>query len=58
MKFGFVPYKRAIEISDDPRVTGEMPRSRRSARADRVKRGYGFTYTTPPFITKFTFSSC
>jgi GNAT superfamily N-acetyltransferase len=27
MKFGFVPYKRAIEIEDDPRVTGEMPRS-------------------------------
>jgi len=26
-KFGFVPYKRAIEIADDPRVTGEMPRS-------------------------------
>ncbi len=26
-KFGFVPYKRAIEIDDDPRVTGEMPRS-------------------------------
>ena len=25
-KFGFVPYKRAIEIEDDPRVTGEMPR--------------------------------
>lgn len=25
MKVGFVPYKRAIEISDDPRVTGEMP---------------------------------
>ena len=27
MKFGFVPYQRAIEIEDDPRVTGEMPRS-------------------------------
>jgi GNAT superfamily N-acetyltransferase len=27
MKFGFVPYKRAIEIADDPRVTGEIPRS-------------------------------
>jgi len=27
LKFGFVPYKRAIEISDDPRVTGEMPRN-------------------------------
>ena len=27
MKFGFVPYKRAVEIEDDPRVTGEMPRS-------------------------------
>lgn len=26
-KFGFVPYKRAVEIEDDPRVTGEMPRS-------------------------------
>ena len=26
-KVGFVPYKRAIEIEDDPRVTGEMPRS-------------------------------
>lgn len=25
-KFGFVPYKRAIEIGADPRVTGEMPR--------------------------------
>lgn len=23
-KFGFVPYKRAIEIEDDPRVTGEL----------------------------------
>ena len=27
LKGGFVPYKRAIEIADDPRVTGEMPRS-------------------------------
>ena len=27
IKAGFVPYKRAIEIADDPRVTGEMPRS-------------------------------
>jgi GNAT superfamily N-acetyltransferase len=27
MKFGFVPYKRAIEVAEDPRVTGEMPRS-------------------------------
>jgi len=27
MKFGFVPYKRAIEIADDPRVTGDIPRS-------------------------------
>jgi GNAT superfamily N-acetyltransferase len=27
LKAGFVPYKRAIEVSDDPRVTGEMPRS-------------------------------
>lgn len=26
-KMGFVPYKRAIEISDDPRITGEMPRT-------------------------------
>lgn len=26
-KFGFVPYKRAIEVTDDPRVTGEIPRS-------------------------------
>jgi GNAT superfamily N-acetyltransferase len=26
-KAGFVPYKRAIEIEDDPRVTGELPRS-------------------------------
>jgi GNAT superfamily N-acetyltransferase len=26
-KMGFIPYKRAIEIADDPRVTGEMPRS-------------------------------
>ncbi len=24
-KAGFVPYKRAVEISDDPRVTGEIP---------------------------------
>jgi len=24
-KFGFVPYKRAIEIADDPRLTGEIP---------------------------------
>jgi GNAT superfamily N-acetyltransferase len=24
-KFGFVPYKRGIEIADDPRLTGEMP---------------------------------
>jgi GNAT superfamily N-acetyltransferase len=27
MKSGFVPYKRAIEIADDPRVIGEIPRS-------------------------------
>jgi GNAT superfamily N-acetyltransferase len=27
LKFGFVAYKRAIEISDDPRVTGEMARN-------------------------------
>ena len=26
VKFGFVPYKRAIEIADDPRVTGEIDR--------------------------------
>lgn len=26
-KFGFVPYKRAIEIADDPRLTGEMPQN-------------------------------
>ena len=26
-KFGFVPYKRAIEIADDPRLTGELPRT-------------------------------
>jgi GNAT superfamily N-acetyltransferase len=25
-KMGFTPYKRAIEIADDPRLTGEMPR--------------------------------
>ena len=25
-KMGFEPYKRAIEIADDPRVTGEIPR--------------------------------
>lgn len=24
-KFGFTPYKRAIEIADDPRLTGQMP---------------------------------
>jgi|SRR5579862_4180572 len=24
-KFGFVPYQRAIEIADDPRLTGELP---------------------------------
>jgi GNAT superfamily N-acetyltransferase len=27
MKFGFLPYKRAIEIADDPRLAGEIPRS-------------------------------
>jgi GNAT superfamily N-acetyltransferase len=27
MKFGFVPYKRAIEIADDPRLTGDIPRT-------------------------------
>ena len=26
-KAGFVPYKRAIEVADDPRVTGELPLS-------------------------------
>lgn len=26
-KVGFVPYKRAIEIVDDPRLTGDLPRS-------------------------------
>ncbi len=26
-KFGFVPYQRAIEIADDPRLTGDLPRS-------------------------------
>jgi GNAT superfamily N-acetyltransferase len=26
-KFGFVPYKRALEIADDPRVTGDLPRT-------------------------------
>jgi GNAT superfamily N-acetyltransferase len=27
MKFGFVPYRRAIEIADDPRLSGDIPRS-------------------------------
>jgi GNAT superfamily N-acetyltransferase len=27
MKFGFVPYKRSIEIADDPRLTCDLPRS-------------------------------
>jgi len=27
LKAGFAPYKRAVEISDDPRVTGEISRS-------------------------------
>jgi GNAT superfamily N-acetyltransferase len=27
LKEGFVPYKRAIEIADDPRLTGELPRT-------------------------------
>ncbi len=27
LKAGFVPYKRAIEISDDPRLSGAMPRT-------------------------------
>ena len=26
-KMGFVPYKRAIEVADDPRLNGEMPRT-------------------------------
>jgi GNAT superfamily N-acetyltransferase len=26
-KFGFEPYKRAVEIADDPRLTGDMPRT-------------------------------
>ncbi len=26
-KFGFVPFKRAIEIADDPRLTGDLPRT-------------------------------
>jgi GNAT superfamily N-acetyltransferase len=25
LKAGFSPYKRAIEIADDPRLTGELP---------------------------------
>ena len=27
IKAGFVPYKRAIEVAADPRLTGELPRS-------------------------------
>ena len=27
IKAGFIPYKRAIEIADDPRLTGEAPRT-------------------------------
>jgi GNAT superfamily N-acetyltransferase len=27
IKVGFVPYKRAIEVADDPRLSGELPRS-------------------------------
>ena len=27
LKAGFVPYKRALEIADDPRLTGESPRT-------------------------------
>ena len=27
LKAGFVPYKRGIEVSDDPRLTGEIPRT-------------------------------
>jgi GNAT superfamily N-acetyltransferase len=26
INMGFVPYKRGIEITDDPRITGELPR--------------------------------
>jgi GNAT superfamily N-acetyltransferase len=26
-KFGFEPYKRAIEVADDPRLTGDIPRT-------------------------------
>jgi len=26
-KFGFQPYRRAVEIADDPRLTGEIPQS-------------------------------
>jgi GNAT superfamily N-acetyltransferase len=26
IRAGFVPYKRALEIADDPRLTGELPR--------------------------------
>jgi hypothetical protein len=26
-KFGFIEFKRAIGIEDDPRLTGEMPRT-------------------------------
>jgi len=26
-KMGFVPYKRALEVADDPRLNGEMPRN-------------------------------
>jgi GNAT superfamily N-acetyltransferase len=27
LKAGFAPYKRAIEIADDPRLTGDVPRT-------------------------------
>lgn len=27
IRAGFVPYKRAIEIADDPRLTGDLPRN-------------------------------
>jgi GNAT superfamily N-acetyltransferase len=27
MKSGFTPYDRAVEVSDDPRLTGDLPRS-------------------------------
>jgi len=27
LKVGFTPYKRSIEVADDPRLTGEVPRT-------------------------------